>query len=117
MSELFDTAPYTVTPPPPRPKESPDSSRTRRQREAITWGYHPLALVVPGLRLHADASKDPADWTTGPRCGGCRFRVTGRRYPKCGLPTAVILRWTGGPATDCRAWWPACTDFEPKELP
>lgn len=48
--------------------------------------------------------------TTGPdgaTCGACKFRHGKMRYPKCELGPA-----TRGPATDVRAYWPACHRFE-----
>lgn len=110
----------------PGPAESADARRTRRQAEAIAAGYHPLALVQRGLRLHPDASRDPDDrGDETPRCGDCVFRVLGRWhgrvYGKCafGLPDGAPLdaapRASHSAATDVRAWWPACTDYQPEE--
>jgi hypothetical protein len=68
-----------------------------KQRRTLAAGGHPL-----GGMLHADAA--PYDDKTAPglRCGDCTHRLRAR-FPKCDLGPL-----THGPATDCRAWWPAC---------
>ena len=94
-------------------------SRTERRKrlveKRIQQGLHPLGYV----RLHPDASKDREGG--GPRCGGCRFRVTlrhhDRTYPKCHLPADVggkttYPRDTGCESSDIRRWWPACVDYQ-----
>lgn len=113
---LFDV-PGIKHAPPPEPGLSPTQRRTRRQLELLLAGYHPLTLVLSSpLKLHPDAA--PADDTKAPgvRCGSCRFRELlghhNRSYPKCVRPGMPV---THGPGTDCRAWWPACPDFEPAE--
>ncbi|WP_062434901.1 hypothetical protein [Herbidospora daliensis] len=114
MDALFhvDTPP----PPPAAPKESDGVSRTRRQREALAAGHHPLSLVLTRpLRLHDGAAPADDAHADGHRCGGCAHRThaahNGHRYPKCDIPG----RFSNGAATDCRAWWPACVDYQPKE--
>jgi hypothetical protein len=97
---------------------------------------HPLAHVVPGLRLHPRAPRVPANDGHGTdpyRCGSCAYRrlVGGhaRDYPKClygytetpipeaeqrpNGPTLRIStpRVTRGEASDVRAWWPACPQW------
>lgn len=67
--------------------------RTRRQRQLVDLGVHPL-------------TRDRARPELG-TCGGCAHRRAGE-YPKCAL--GPVSR---GPATDCRAWWPACSRWEP----
>jgi hypothetical protein len=94
----------------PVDKVSADRARTDRQRKAIKAGHHPL-----GMRLHAQANRDATK--DDPRnepftCGSCAHRIlvnTGhaKTYPKCELVN------TASAATDCRAWWPACTFYEP----
>jgi len=126
MSEaLFDMAP--IAPPPPPEKESADRRRTRRQAEAVQRGVHPLALMFAGVRMHPEADRSAAssDGRYLPyRCGSCRFREVAlyhnRSYGKCfwfrgdqpktadGYP-----RVSHSAASDVRAWWPACTDYEP----
>lgn len=113
---LFDAEPYTVATDEPE-HLSADRRRTLRLTRDLALGRHPLT----GGRLHPDAA--PADDRTAPgaRCGTCRFRVTGGQYPKCRWPDpgeyriAKLPRVTHGPATDVRAWWPACTDWQPTE--
>lgn len=137
QTELFH-----VDEPVPRPAPAEDT-RTNgqkirdRQAARIAAGLHPLANAWVHIRLHPDAVRDPADRTTGPRCGGCRHRqlVGGhaRDYPKCmvgyaerpippeqqvrGGPTKHITwppRATMSDTSDVRAWWPACGDYQPK---
>jgi hypothetical protein len=83
---------------------------TRRQLETLHGGFHPLTHVngVRYLKLHVDAPPADDRKAPGPRCGGCAHRLTGH-YPKC------ERYWSNSEQSDCRAWWPACTDFEPKE--
>lgn len=88
--------------------------RTLRQAEAISNGRHPLT----GGPLHdlatreRDASSPKSDPFT---CGSCYFRETARwhdqTYPKCSHGEGS--RITHGPASDVRAWWPACRDYVP----
>lgn len=114
---LFDIDPAQIPPEPP--KLSPDARRTQWQAEILAAGYHPLS----GGKLHPEAA--PADDRTAPgrRCGNCRFReVLGyhqRSYAKCvhpgdlGADEIDLLgppRVTHGAASDCRSWWPGCTD-------
>lgn len=70
---------------------------TLRQRADVERGVHPL-------------TKTPARPDLG-TCGDCCHRRSERkgdgRYPKCDLGPR-----THGPATDVRAWWPACDRFE-----
>lgn len=104
---LFDMTPIAAPQPPPA-GESAGQRLTRKQRERIELGHHPLANLVPGLRLHPEVR----DWQTiteftGPTCGGCAHRRPGR-FPKCTrLPDFTD---THSAASDCRAWWPACAD-------
>lgn len=106
----------------PPPAESPDQRRTRRQREAIAHGVHPLALVLRRVTLHPDAPRPtgPHNNDPGPRCGDCAHRTpvnrgTSSSYPKCTYGGHPWPRATGSAATDVRAWWPACTDHTPAE--
>lgn len=94
--------------------------RLRRQAECLAAGAHPLcAALRVHIRLHADAA--PADDRKAPglRCGSCVHRVApwrevAGRYVKCDVDN--YARATAGPGTDVRAWWPACVDYEPKEV-
>jgi hypothetical protein len=126
---LFEApAPVVVAAAPTTPGER----RRARQHEAITQGAHPLGLALRRpIALHPEAvrSLDPA--LGGPRCGGCRFRVTlkphDRAYPKCTQgavehtrvdEAGKTYRWhtyprvSSGLGTDVRAYWPACAQFE-----
>lgn len=91
---------------------SANRKRTLRQRRDVLFGRHPLT----GGKTFPDLGT----------CGECRFRELiehhRRVYPKCWFPEDrsaeawEILgppRHTNGPASDVRAWWPACKDFEP----
>ncbi len=100
---LFPEPEHLELPAPPRDpsKRPPGMSAgrwlTTRQRLAIAKGKHPLA-----------PTRTDSDHT----CGSCvhRHPASGdHSWPKCD-------RWliTSGPATDCRAWWPACTQWEPR---
>ena len=111
---LFDL-PQVKQPPELTETLSPDQKRTRRQRDLLDVGYHPLTLVMSRpLRLHADAAPADDPRAEGLRCGGCRFRELRnygvRSWPKC----TIGGRESHGGGTDCRAWWPACVDFQPK---
>ena len=97
-SMLFDDNPD----PPAAPSTTPAQRLRGRQQATIAAGQHPLN----GLPLLAD----PA----GKTCGTCAHRwqhtMASKPYPKCDLgPTSH------GPKTDVHAWWPACTQWEPKE--
>lgn len=95
---------------------SPDRRRTLRQIGQVSAGIHPLT----GGRLHDQATRHraPTDGKRDPfTCGSCWFRgnrggVAGS-YPKCWAGDGA--RVTGGPATDVRAWWPACPDYTPAD--
>ena len=91
-------------PDPPTPDPVPKSKPNRgermraRQQARIDKGFHPLN----GLRL--------AD--NGHTCGECghRYHVRyAKSYPKCDLGPN-----THGEATDVRASWPACINWEAK---
>ena len=96
--------------------------RNRLHLMRISDGCHPLG---PPLRLHPDADRTGNRDGPGPRCGTCRHRVlTGghsRDYPKCVWPETTFRgqkrcpRATFGAASDVRAWWPACTTYQPTE--
>lgn len=88
---------------------------TKRQAFLVRLGWHPLARALKrNLRLHRDAIADPAVRKGGPRCGTCAFRQlrggAERDYPKCWLDPLKVTR---GPATDCRSWWPGCSEWTP----
>lgn len=105
-----------------RPTLNDDAARIARQNRALLDGVHPLALVAGTgvIRIHPDsayatATKDNAK-DRPLRCGTCVWRTSGQ-YPKCmfrSSSTAKPSRFSHGPATDVRAWWPACTDHQAK---
>lgn len=119
--ELFDAAPFHVIPAgqPAPEKVSADRKRTARQLAGLGRGRHPIS----GLPLHPQAAPAADKTAAGLRCRDCRFRQQmgghARSYPKCYWPDPSLYRLeelprvTMGAATDCRAWFPACTDFEP----
>ena len=113
-----------------RPSEETSLSAGRRltlrQAEQIADGIHPLTRgpLHELASTHRDASAPKADPFT---CGSCLFRKAEKyrngTYAKCWLPSPkagadapqarIYDRVTHGPATDVRAWWPACTDYSP----
>ena len=108
-----------------RPRLSGDARRIRRQEQAILHGQHPLAVALKtSIPLHLDGPADPLDRNApGLRCGGCQFRGphnagTATTFTKCwwqppGKP-GPKPRISKGPGTDVRAWWPACTEYQPR---
>ena len=115
--------PWHADPPPPDPLAglSPGARRTQRQLTALRRGVHPLAAVVSTpylMRLHPEAAPVEDRKAPGRRCGNCWYRqlVGGAhdgRFPKCTWPGVhPYPRWTSSAATDCRAWWPGCSDHE-----
>ncbi|WP_170223054.1 hypothetical protein [Nonomuraea turkmeniaca] len=107
---LFE-GPEPITP----PRESAGRSLTRRQRELLAAGQHPLSLALGRpLRLHPEAAPHEDRQARGRRCGTCVFRQTmsrrGHSYPKCSKGEG--RRVSHGAATDCRSWWPGCSDHE-----
>lgn len=93
--------------------------RRARQAAAVLAGYHPLHVTIAGVLLHPDAPTDVAPGTRGVplTCGTCVLRVFkhggAKAYPKCGISG----RDSHSDATDVKASWPACTDYQPKETP
>jgi hypothetical protein len=122
---LFDLDPAQIREPEPAEHLSAQRRRTLRQADALRAGRHPLGLTAHApLRLHADAPPADDKKAPGPRCGTCSHRDlttsngTGP-FPKClrGWPGGSLDQApyaSHGAATDCRAWWPACTYWEPK---
>lgn len=104
---------------PPEPIETEGLSAgqrlTLRQARDVSIGRHPLTggAIHPQASRHRDAASPKDDPFT---CGSCHFReILGhhsRSYPKCLLPS-MPSRVTHGPASDVRAWWPACSDYSP----
>ena len=98
------------------PKLSAGQRLTLRQSDRIAIGLHPLGSRA----LHPEASRNRD--STSPRtdpftCGSCVFRVVqqhhNKTYPKC--LSHGDKHVSSGPATDVRAWWPACTDYSAEE--
>lgn len=89
---------------------------TRRQNlvaARISTGWHPLGRHS---RLHPDAAHDTTNHDgSGLHCGTCRFREIRRyhdkSYPKCTYGNGI--RISHSDTSDVRAWWPACTDYQP----
>jgi hypothetical protein len=80
---------------------------TLRQKADVANGRHPLMGGPTRPELGT--------------CGDCVHRVLigshSRGWPKCdwGGPSQRGLDlMSHSAATDCRAWWPACSNFEPK---
>lgn len=120
---LFDATPYAVEPPAPPAKLSPDRARTLRQTAALAAGRHPLQPIAGHLlRLHPEAAPHDDRTAPGRRCGNCWHRHVlpwhNRTWPKCTYGVANPTDTADGShprishsaASDCRAWWPACTD-------
>ena len=103
---LFPDIPAQPQPPAVEDKASAGRRLTQRQATDIKNGRHPLA--------DHGATLDPQRTAAGHTCGDCAYRVGGT-YPKClhRAPNGHPDRITGGPATDCRAHWPACRDWTP----
>lgn len=118
---LFEVPPEAYVVPPPAEKLTAGQRRERLVQARIARGEHPLGRI----RIHAEAA--PGREGDGLRCSGCRFRVTvrgpsGRGWPKCRLPLVIggretFPRDTSSETSDIRAWWPACVDYEPREIP
>lgn len=108
------------------PKLSAGQRLTLRQAENIAVGIHPLTRG----RLHSLASRERD--ASAPKndpftCGSCYFRTTlpyhNRTYTKClfdprrsaddNLDRYQFV--SHGPATDVRAWWPACPNYSPSD--
>ncbi len=121
---LFDL-PQAGEPVAPAPCESETVRRTKRQAAMLAAGTHPLSAITSRrLRLHPEAAPADDRQAEGRRCGNCAFREQthggARTHPKCligwdGEPRTEPPRASHGAATDCRAWWPACTDHEWKD--
>lgn len=99
---------------------------TARQAADVAAGIHPLTRgpIHSLASRYRDAQTGRGDPFT---CGSCRFRLVekyhDKSYPKCYLPDGntgadapqkyIYRRVTNGPASDVRAWWPACPDYSP----
>ena len=96
MTDPDSLFPDLVVPAPVPDRTSAGRRLTLRQHAQVAAGVHPLT----GLPARPELGT----------CGGCAHRIQSYRgYPKCDVGDGA--RITGGPATDCRAWWPACGQF------
>jgi len=91
-----------------------------RQLGLIALGMHPLTLVrtAGNVWLHPDASRTGEHDAPGPHCASCRFRVS-VGFPKCdypGVAGAVRRRQSQSQSSDVAAWFPACREYEAKEV-
>lgn len=105
---------------------SADRRRTLRQAAALNAGHHPLGMYLRHtLKLHPQAAPANDRNAPGLRCRDCAFWVAVSAgdhagvFRKClhGNPTnnlETAPRVSNSAATDCRGWWPACTDFQPR---
>jgi hypothetical protein len=106
-----------------QPTLTPDQKRTRRQAQAVAVGAQPLGLAFRRMLILRHPDTQGQTYTRDdPRgrpltCGTCEHRqplpYQGRSWPKCFARGG--RRVTRGPGTDVRAWWPACTLYQPKE--
>lgn len=100
MNEQPPLPGFPVPPSTPAPtSESAQRRRTRRQREAIARGVHPL-------------TRQPLA-ENGETCGSCRHlfrRAYAGTYFKCELAST-----SSSAATDARKSWPACAWWEASE--
>jgi len=122
MSEmtLFDMDPApAVTPAEPEPKLSADRRRTIRQLQTLENGRHPIGLCFGFvLRLHDQAAPAGDREAPGLRCGSCRFRELQHgphngTFAKCMRGDGSLASFSA--SSDVRAWWPACTHYEPPQ--
>jgi hypothetical protein len=126
-------------PKPPKPKDWRSRAQRRRDRQAaaIELGQHPLSVALgTSIPLHPteQAARETGADVVGPTCGDCALRrsISGgnKSFPKCTahpIPRHRVddagKRWewndypraTHGDGTDVAAWWPACTDYQPKD--
>jgi hypothetical protein len=121
--ELFDLDAYGIKPVPTPPAMNRGERLRARQSAKIAAGEHPLSNVgdKPSRVLLAPEG-------TG-TCGTCAHKMRpahhGRAYPKCAADAFRDPAGTGfrevwpraahSESTDVRAWWPACTTYEPQE--
>lgn len=112
-ASLFpDLVPVDLTPPETAEKLSAGRRLTLRQKADVERGRHPL-------------TRGPLA-NNGETCGTCVHRVLShwhtRSYPKCALgidpqtePLDRAPFAAHSSASDCRAWWPACRSWAPKD--
>lgn len=90
-------------PDPQVPEQTRGEKLRARQQVWIDDGMHPLTKLPLANNGHT--------------CGDCIHRVrvsspAGNRFPKCDLTSMSRCE-----QSDCRAWWPACISWEPKQPP
>lgn len=108
---LFDLPAGAIHDPPPATKQemSYTARLTARQATTLATGWHPL-----GHKLHPNAAPPDDRQAPGLRCRTCTHLChqvgTSGSYLKC---AAHLI--TRGPGTDVRAWWPACTTYQPRK--
>lgn len=88
-------------PDPERPPELTTGQKIRnRQQKYIDQGVHPLSR----LKLAGN----------GHTCADCVHRILvgghAKSYPKCDQTSM-----SNSETSDCRAWWPACTAWTPRQ--
>lgn len=86
----------------PKDTRKPGEKFRAKQIAMFARGIHPVTKMP---LLGADV-QPPG----GARCGNCdhlRSHTLAKTYYKCGA-----VKMTGGPATDVRLKWPACTAWE-----
>jgi len=125
VDALFEVPEGAARLPPPAPvRLTPGEKLRERQAGKLARGVHPLSMPTGNpIRLHPGAAPAADRDAAGLRCGSCRFRELLTDYhathcfPKCVRPGAAggQPRATHSAASDVRAWWPACVDYEPKE--
>lgn len=105
---LFPEVVFPKAQPAEKPEKlSADRRRTKRQKDSIAQGIHPVT------RLTLIGTQDAT-------CGTCVLRVHFGKYSKCtylapeGQPHAGPYV-TNSAATDLRAWWPGCARWQAKE--
>jgi hypothetical protein len=99
-------------------RATPADRRRAREAQLVAHGAHPLSGPLRvHIPLHPNAAPLDDRDAEGLRCGDCRHRQhLGRKaWPKCclGGPDGGP-RITHGDATDVRAYWPACTSYQPR---
>ena len=107
---LFDLPAGATRDPPVTKQEMSYGARlTARQAATLASGWHPM-----GHKLHSDAAPADDRKADGLRCRTCTHLTkqggTAGSYLKCDIH--LITR---GPGTDIRGWWPACSQWKPRE--
>jgi hypothetical protein len=94
----------------PEPKLSADRRRTKRQKDMLANGVHPI-------------TRQPLSTVEGATCGTCalrhQFGHRNKTYAKCtlGAPDSqpqLGPHVTRSASSDVRAWWTACLSWQTK---